>query len=66
MQDKVKRRNGNWQAAKAVFWSFFGVRRKVDYDADAVQLGALQVIVAGLVGALLLVLALLLLVASIT
>ena len=48
--------------AKAVFWSFLGIRRKKDYDADAVRLTPAQVIVAGLIGAALLVTGLILLV----
>ena len=47
--------------AKAVFWSFLGIRRKKDYDADAVRLTPAQVIVAGLIGAVLLVASLILL-----
>jgi len=27
--------SGNLKAALAVFWSFFGVRKRRDYDADA-------------------------------
>ena len=38
-------------AFKAVFWSFFGVRKGADYDADAGKLKPLHVIVAGLVSA---------------
>ncbi|HEY2629920.1 MAG TPA: DUF2970 domain-containing protein [Usitatibacter sp.] len=45
-------------AFKAVFWSFFGVRKAEDYDADAQALRPQQVIVAGLIVALGLVLAL--------
>lgn len=41
----------NLKAALAVFWSFFGVRRRRDYDADAQSLTPAQVIVAGLIGA---------------
>jgi hypothetical protein len=51
-----------WMVAKAVFWSFFGIRRKQDYEADAVRLTPVQVIVAGLIGAALLVTVLVLLV----
>jgi hypothetical protein len=51
-----------WTIAKAVFWSFFGIRRKQDYEADAVRLTLVQVIVAGLIGAALLVTVLLVLV----
>ena len=43
---------------KAVFWSFFGVRKGRDLDSDLSRLRPLQVIVAGLAAAGLLVLAL--------
>ena len=48
--------------AKAVFWSFLGIRRKQDHEADSVHLTPVQVIVAGIVGAVLLVTSLILLV----
>lgn len=35
---------------KAVFWSFFGVRKRSDYEQDAANLNPVHVIVAGLVG----------------
>ena len=54
------------QAAKAVFWAFFGVRKGTDRDADAVSITPLQAIVASLIGAALLVLCLLLLVHFVT
>ena len=44
-------------AFKAVFWSFFGVRKKTEYDKDAKQLTPQAVIAAGLVSALIFVLA---------
>lgn len=44
-------------AFKAVFWSFFGVRRKAEYDKDAKSLTPQAVIAAGLVSALIFVLA---------
>jgi hypothetical protein len=53
---------GNLKAALAVFWSFFGVRKRRDYDADAQSLTPAQIIFAGLVGGLLFVLTMLLLV----
>jgi hypothetical protein len=43
--------NGNVKAALAVFWSFFGVRKRRDYDDDAANLTPVQVIIAGLIGA---------------
>jgi hypothetical protein len=46
------------QAAGAVFWSFFGVRKRAHYDADASKLTPAQVIVAGVIGAVLFVLTL--------
>lgn len=36
---------------KAVFWSFFGVRRRADLESDAAQLNPLHLIVAAVVGA---------------
>jgi Protein of unknown function (DUF2970) len=45
-------------AFKAVFWSFFGVRKGSDYDADAKRLKPQHVIAAGLVSAAVLVLVL--------
>ena len=53
-------------AFKAVFWSFFGVRKRAHYEADAKQLKPHHVIVAGLVSAALFVLALFVLVKWIT
>lgn len=50
------------QVAKAVFWSFLGIRKRRDYETDSVELKPHQVIVAGLIGAALLVAGLILLV----
>ena len=33
-----------------MFWSFFGVRKRRDYDADAHDLTPAQVVIAGLIG----------------
>jgi hypothetical protein len=46
------------QVVKAVFWSFFGIRRRAEHEKDAVALKPAQVIVAGIIGAILLVLGL--------
>ena len=48
--------------AKAVFWSFLGIRGNKDHESDAGHLTWVQVIVAGLAGAALLVTSLILLV----
>ncbi len=47
-----------WQTIRAVAWSFLGVRQSAAYDQDVQRLNPVHVIVAGLVGALLFVLAL--------
>jgi hypothetical protein len=36
---------------KAVIWSFFGLRRKSDFDQDQEKIKPVHVIVAGLLGA---------------
>lgn len=46
-----------WQALKAVFSAFFGVRRAADHEA--VQLKPLHLVIAGLIGAAAFVLTLL-------
>jgi DUF2970 family protein len=50
------------QVAKAVFWSFFGVRKRTEHERDLAQIKPAQVVIAGLVGALVFVLGLVLLV----
>jgi len=51
---------GHLKAALAVFWSFFGVRKRRDYDADAQSLRPVQIVVAGLAGGIVFVLTVLL------
>jgi hypothetical protein len=46
----------------AVAWSFLGIRRRADYAKDIAQLNPIHVVVAGIVGAALFVLVLVLLV----
>ena len=45
-------------AFRAVFWSFFGVRRRSEYEADTQRLKPQHVIAAGLVSAAVFVLVL--------
>jgi len=54
------------QAAGAVFWSFFGVRKSRDMRTDAVKLKPQHVIIVGIVSATIFVLALVALVKFIT
>lgn len=50
------------QTVKAIAWAFFGVRRGADYDKDVAKLNPVHVIIAGIIGALIFVLLLVLLV----
>jgi diacylglycerol kinase len=50
------------QTAKAVAWSFFGIRRSVDHEQDVRRLNPLHVVIAAVLGAALFVLALVVLV----
>lgn len=47
-----------WSAFKAVLWSFFGVRKQSEYEADQKRLKVGQVIFAGVVCALAMVIGL--------
>jgi hypothetical protein len=51
-QQQVHKRPASFLATmKAVFWSFFGVRKRRDYEQDAANLNPVHVIIAGLIGA---------------
>ena len=39
------------QTARAVFWSFFGVRKRANYEQDAQNLNPVHVILMGILGA---------------
>jgi hypothetical protein len=54
------------EAFKAVFWSFLGVRKRAEYEADTKRLKPAHVIAAGLVSAAVFVLALFAIVKFIT
>ena len=58
----LERRGSLLQTARAVAWSFFGVRRSKDYADDVSKLNPVHVVVAGIVGALLFIASLVLLV----
>ena len=36
---------------KAVFWSFFGVRKRKHYEEDSASLNPVYLVIAGLIGA---------------
>jgi hypothetical protein len=58
----LQRRGSLLQTARAVAWSFFGVRRSRDHAEDVSKLNPVHVVIAGIFGALLFIGALLLLV----
>ena len=64
--DSKPRNASPLDVAKAVFWSFLGIRKRSAHEQDAVTLKPVQVIVAGLIGAAIFVLSLIALVRYIT
>jgi hypothetical protein len=54
------------EAFKAVFWSFFGVRKRADYESDTKKLKPQHVIAAGVVSMIVFVLVLFLIVKLVT
>ena len=51
LKDASQRKASFGATMKAVFWSFFGVRRKSAYEEDAARLNPVHVIIAGVLGA---------------
>jgi Protein of unknown function (DUF2970) len=62
LRDAVRRKGSFAQTAKAVAWSFFGVRKGRDLENDVTRLNPVHVVIAGVIGALVLIALLLLLV----
>lgn len=58
----VARKMSFLQTVRAVFWSFFGVRKKSDYEQDTAQLNPVHVVIAGVIAAALFVTGLILIV----
>jgi hypothetical protein len=44
------RKAGFGATMKAIFWSFFGVRKRKDYEHDAAHLNPFHVIIGALIG----------------
>jgi len=65
LENAARRKASFGATMKAVFWSFFGVRKKSEYEKDAQQLNPVHVIIAGLIGALIFIATLLLIVKSV-
>jgi hypothetical protein len=66
LKDAANRPASFRQTISAVAWSFFGVRRGRDHERDMQKLNPLHVVIAGLIGAALFVLLLVLLVRWVT
>jgi hypothetical protein len=47
----TKRKATFGQTARAVLWSFFGVRKRAHYESDAAHLNPVHVIVVGVIAA---------------
>ena len=50
---QAPRKAGPLDVAKAVFWSFLGIRKRTAHEQDFVTLRPMQVIIAGIIGAVL-------------
>jgi hypothetical protein len=65
MNKPAQRKASFVATVKAVLWSFFGVRKRSDYEKDAQQLNPVHVIIAGIIAAIIFVATLLLIVKSV-
>ena len=65
-QRASKRKASLVATIKAVLWSFFGVRKKSDYESDSTNLNPIHVVVAGVIGAVLFIVILLIVVRFVT
>ncbi|MFM9885370.1 MAG: DUF2970 domain-containing protein [Burkholderiales bacterium] len=55
MNEKLARKAGFGQIARAVIWSFLGIRRRSEHEADVARITPAQAIIAGIIGAALFV-----------
>jgi hypothetical protein len=62
LRQAVRRKASFGQTMRAVAWSFFGVRKRSDLEKDVDHLNPVHLVIAGVIGALLFIGALLLLV----
>ena len=59
LKEATQRKMSFIATAKAVLWSFFGVRKKSGFEEDTQNLNPLHVVIAGVIAAVLFVLTLL-------
>jgi hypothetical protein len=62
LREAVQRKGSFVQTMRAVAWSFFGVRKGSDYERDVAKLNPVHVVIAGVLGAILFIVVLVLLV----
>lgn len=62
LKDAVKRKGSFGQTLRAVGWSFFGVRKSAEHEKDIAQLNPVHVIIAGVIAAVVFIVALVLIV----
>jgi hypothetical protein len=62
LKTAVQRPGSFLQTVQAVAWSFFGVRRRADWEQDLTKVNPVHLVLAGLMGAALFILALVFLV----
>ena len=62
LRDAVQRKASFLQTVRAVGWSFFGIRKGSEYEKDVSQLNPVHVVIAGIIGAVMFIAALILLV----
>ena len=62
LKEAIQRKGSFLQTMKAVGWSFFGVRKSAEYEKDVSRLNPVHVVIAGVIGAALFIIVLVLLV----
>jgi Protein of unknown function (DUF2970) len=62
MPEKEPRNASPLEVAKAVFWSFLGIRKRAAHESDVARIKPAHVIVAGILGAVIFVTGLILIV----
>ena len=51
LKEATQRKLSFGATMKAVFWSFFGVRKRKHYEEDSASLNPVYLVIAGLIGA---------------
>ena len=62
LREATQRKASFFETMRAVAWSFFGVRKSKDYERDVQRLNPVHLVIAGVIGAALFVIVLVLLV----